>query len=93
MPSTGKRVAIVALYTIFGAMAATLIGYLLGAAAGVAMTLVNNHMEGTPGGSYLFWANFCGTLAAFFAWIPGGIAGVVWGSIKQFGRRADVGRM
>jgi hypothetical protein len=74
-------------YTLIGAMAAALAGYLLGALIGAGMTWHNNNvLTDAPQGSYIFWANFMGYMTAIFTWPLGIIFGLVYGLRRKASR-------
>lgn len=87
MPAYIKDIARVIGYTLLGALATLLVGYLLGAMVGIRLTWENNNMPDTPYGSYSWWANFVGLITAIFAWLPGAFFGFLWGLIDVLKRR------
>lgn len=87
MPDYLKAIARVIGYTLLGALATTLGGYLFGAIIGLILTWQNNRMLDTPDGSYYWWANFVGLIVVVFAWLPGAIIGFWWGMIVVLQQR------
>ena len=71
-------------YTLIGALAGIIVGYICGAMGGLILTAYNNNFltETAPQGSYLWWANFCGYLIAVFAVLPGAAGGFLTCLVK-----------
>ena len=71
-------------WTIIGAAVAAVAGYLCGAAGGLALTFYNNNfMPDAPAGSYLWWANFMGYIAAVWLVLPGAVGGLIVSLLKS----------
>ncbi len=79
-----KLAAICIIWAIIGAAVAAIAGYLCGAAGGLALTFYNNNfLPDAPQGSYLWWANFVGYIAAVWLVLPGAVAGLIVSFVKS----------
>ena len=65
--------------------------YVVGALAGIALTLYNNELlEDAPRGSYLYWANLCGTVVAVVVVVPALAVSILLGAARA-ARRPSAG--
>ena len=74
-----KTAGLFLIYTLVGALAGIVVGYICGAIGGLILTAYNNNIltDTAPQGSYIWWAKFGGYLFAVFAVLPGALAGFV----------------